>query len=167
MKVTIGNRKINSKKPSICVDIDGVIFEYEKYQKNHWGNPIKGAVEALKELQQSYHVILFTARGDAERKALVEHLKKHGMVYDELNMTKPIALFYIDDRGVRFEDWNQVNEITSTVPEYHDVKKAERKKNPIKGRANNLNMLAKCMKNNPIKHTKNAMSKLTGKRGKK
>jgi len=107
---------------TICVDIDGVLVDtrkctvgcdYSGYpetfeQLDRESCPLKeGAVEALKELRdKGYKVVLYTARTSRERAATEKWLSSHGLVYDELEMEKPIGFIYIDDLGYRFNDWN-------------------------------------------------------------
>ena len=107
---------------TICVDIDGVLVDtrnctvgcdYSGYpdsfeQLDRENCPLKeGAVEALKELQErGYKVVLHTARTSRERAATEKWLSSHKLVYDELEMDKPIGFIYIDDLGYRFSDWN-------------------------------------------------------------
>ncbi len=100
----------NQFEKTVVVDIDGTIFKFkfEDYIQNQWGAPIKGAKKTLENIHKDYKIVLFTARGDDERKALELHLRKYDIPYDELRMNKPYADYYIDDRGLRFNNWNDI-----------------------------------------------------------
>ena len=39
-----------------------------------------------------------------------EWLKKHEIPYDEIHFGKPLADFYIDDKAIRLEDWEILNQ---------------------------------------------------------
>ncbi len=101
-------------KPSVCVDLDGVIASYDRWRGlDHFGDPIPGAFEFLQALQQRARVVIFTVRckGDGLNgvhdsavlvKKVREWLDKHSLPYDEVysGQGKPLASAYIDDRGV-------------------------------------------------------------------
>jgi ribonucleotide monophosphatase NagD (HAD superfamily) len=89
----------------VVFDIDGVIFEnLDEYKRNTWGAPIPGAADFLALLRDTgFRVVLFTARDKQERPALRAKLKEEGIPYDELQMNKPIAIAYVDDRAIPFK----------------------------------------------------------------
>lgn len=103
----------------IAIDVDGVIFEYDKFRGHHYfGGPVEGAKAALTMLRDMGHmVIIDTCRRD---EILIRYnLDKHGIPYDYINYsprnkeqglgtTKVAADIYIDDKGLRFSgDWRQ------------------------------------------------------------
>ena len=94
--------------PIVCFDIDGVIatgtaaevysdeagWAYERCQA------IKSTVKLIWDLHnQGVHIILYTARLNADKKKTEEWLFEQGVVYDELIVGKPFAHVYIDDRN--------------------------------------------------------------------
>lgn len=104
-------RKPRRDRPSVCVDLDGVLASYDGWKGlEHFGDPIEGAVEFTKELSRSHRVVIFTARchvddgGDVDhaRKLVTGWLDRHGFAYDEIytGQGKPFANAYIDDRAV-------------------------------------------------------------------
>lgn len=102
----------SSKRPRICVDLDGVLASYSGWKGlEHFGAPIAGAVDFTRELSGWAEVVIFTSRCQrndnkysiAERKKLVaQWLDENGFSYDEIytGQGKPFATAYIDDRGV-------------------------------------------------------------------
>lgn len=111
-------KSLNPQKV-IVIDIDGTIFEYDKYIKNKWGKLINGAKDAIKEFRnKGFKIILYTARKEDERKGLINHLKIYNMSYDKLVMNKPIGDYYIDDRAIKFNDnWSDIqNDIQKSFP---------------------------------------------------
>lgn len=107
---------------TVAVDFDGVIHAYTK----GWGDgtiydgPMPGALAALHELMQRYAVVVFTAREPEAVKPWLEQfgfdvaLDGHPDVQfwnriGQILVTnrKLPALVYIDDRGIRFETWDQ------------------------------------------------------------
>ena len=100
-------------KQTICVDVDGVLATDDGWQGvDHFGDPIDGAIEFTKRLSEYFHICIFTCRcyGDINKPEkphlLVNRVRnwldEHGVAYDEIyaGVGKPIALAYIDDRGI-------------------------------------------------------------------
>ncbi len=108
---------------TLAIDIDGTIFEYDTYTKNQWGEPIEGAIDTINELKNKYncYIILHTARGNDERKALENYLANNKLQYNELVMNKPIADMYIDDRAVKFiaNDKVCINKKADSKPKFN------------------------------------------------
>jgi len=113
--------KKNLEERRIMVDFDGVISSY----KHGWNNgelidePNPGTKEALDKFHnEGYEVVIFTTRASKEHNKkpshiqLIEALKvwlnKYNIYYDKITSEKLGAVAYIDDRGIRFNDWNQV-----------------------------------------------------------
>lgn len=111
----------------ICIDIDGTICQVRQPQQNYSEvKPIQGAAEKIKQLKEEGHyIILCTARHmktcesnqgmviARQGLTLLEWLKEHKFIYDELWFGKPYAHVYIDDRAYKFEgDWAEINEAT-------------------------------------------------------
>lgn len=88
------------------VDIDGVICTEEKTFERPLARPIDGAQEAIAALRKAGHtVVLYTGRGWPEYRATKAWLDQHGFEYDGIQMGKPIADIWIDDRAIRFTNW--------------------------------------------------------------
>ena len=103
-------------KKSVAVDVDGVLAQYDGWKGvEHIGDPIPGAVEFTKKLQEIARVVIFTTRVNADpkisgRNESVEMLTQrvklwldaHGFAYDEIyvGQGKPLAAAYVDDRAV-------------------------------------------------------------------
>ncbi len=89
-------------KPRICCDFDGTITPDGK-------TIFPGCIEVLTELRKTYSIAIFSARPtDAERVQMVKILDQFGVPYDEIMPIKPEAMFYLDDKGRRFEGWDKV-----------------------------------------------------------
>jgi capsule biosynthesis phosphatase len=107
----------------ICIDMDGTICEIRKPDELYIDVlPKQGAIEALKKLKaEGHYIIIHTSRhmkacnnniGEIiAKQAPVFHewFKKWGIEYDELLFGKPLADVYIDDRGLQFENWKDIN----------------------------------------------------------
>lgn len=107
-----------SDSMNLAIDFDGVVHTFDKgyFDGTCYGNPIPGALEAIKLLSNRFQIIIFTAKAKPDRplvngktgtELVREWLEKHGIsecVY-EITSEKPRALLYIDDNGYRFEDW--------------------------------------------------------------
>jgi capsule biosynthesis phosphatase len=102
-----------------CFDVDGTIAELKKEGEQYQDVlPKKGAVETLKKLKEDGHyIILHTARNmqtysgnvgkviSVQSPILFEWLKKYDVPYDEVYFGKPSADFYVDDKAIRMNEW--------------------------------------------------------------
>jgi capsule biosynthesis phosphatase len=107
----------------IVIDLDGTICNLKQKNETYADVLVKpGAVEFLNKLKQEGHyIIIQTARNMATcesntgkvmknvGKVTLDWLEKNEVVYDEIYFGKPNANIYIDDRALRFEDWNKMN----------------------------------------------------------
>lgn len=92
----------------IALDFDGVLHKYS----HGWDDgtiydpPVEGAVEACNDLlDKGYSLIIFTARKNIWD--IHDWLKYYEFPYMEVTNKKPPAYFYIDDRAIRFNAWDQ------------------------------------------------------------
>ena len=106
-------------RPSVCLDLDGVLVD-RTYARGgeELGDPIDGAVEFTRALAEQADIVIHTARlggrpagasvgaAQAEQRRIEERIQawldQHGFAYKEiaLDVGKPIAAAYVDDRGV-------------------------------------------------------------------
>jgi len=111
------------KKYKFCFDLDGTICK-NKLDGEAYDNvqPIEGAVETLQRLKDSGHyIIILTARNMQtynnnigkvianQAPIVIKWLEKFKIPYDELHFGKPVADFYVDDKGYKLENWNKFN----------------------------------------------------------
>ena len=110
-------------RPTIAVDLDGVLAKYDPatFDPCHIGDPIPGALEFVRELQEFADIIVMTARirGQDDEFDLMtalmvnEWLDRNGLkcgVWDRQG--KPLAAAYVDDRGVRCDPQNNPGDFT-------------------------------------------------------
>jgi len=103
---------------NIAIDFDGVVHDFSKgwYDGTCYGDPLPGALDAIKTLSKNYNIIIFTAKvkpsrplvsGKTGTVLVTEWLDKHGILdcVDEITCEKPRARIYIDDKGYKFENW--------------------------------------------------------------
>jgi hypothetical protein len=109
----------------IAIDFDGVIHKNSKgfYDGTVYDEPIEGSIESIINIyNMGYKIVIFTAKAKNDRplvngktgKELVwDWLKKYNIdrYIKEVTSEKPRALYYIDDKGIRFENWNKINEL--------------------------------------------------------
>lgn len=110
---------------TVAVDFDGVIHAYSKGWQDGtiYDEPVPGAFDALRALMARYAVFIHTSRDPGQ---VGRWMKEHGDIpvewfedyrnppqfwnhQDSLLVTslKLPAIAYIDDRGIRFESWDQ------------------------------------------------------------
>jgi len=103
----------------IGVDFDGVIHANSKgfYDGTVYDDPIPGSRDALIALSKKYKIIVFSAKAREDRmliggktgvELIWEWLKKYDMdqYVEDVTAEKPRAVYYIDDKAIRFVDWN-------------------------------------------------------------
>lgn len=109
---------------TVCVDFDGVIHAYTRgwHDGTIYDQPLPGALDGLRALMRDYAVVIHTARNARQ---VGPWLQERGFVttldidlpyelqfWNQLgglfvtNRKMP-AVAYIDDRGIRFENWDQ------------------------------------------------------------
>ena len=106
-----------------CVDIDGTICSPTVGREYHKAEPWENRIKALNKLyDEGNYIIYFTARAMGRfadlphsvasvkaKEVLFEltrqQLEEWGVKYNELIMGKPHADFFIDDKGVKDEDF--------------------------------------------------------------
>ena len=111
-------------KPSVCVDVDGVLFHYEGWKGiRSFGDLLPGAKEFLNEVAKFARIVIYTSRckeypvdtpnpdgfpevdrsSALELQSIVEDwLRENSLPFHEvyIGQGKPFAHAYVDDRGV-------------------------------------------------------------------
>ena len=66
-------------------------------------------IDAISKLKKKgFNIIIYTARSWAEYDLTKNWLMKNKIKFDELFMGKPIGQYWIDDRAIRFNNWDSV-----------------------------------------------------------
>jgi adenylylsulfate kinase len=97
------------RRPTIAVDFDGVIAEYDGWKGSDvLGQPRMDVITALETLRrEGWKLIIHTTRAN---NIVGPYLKQYRVPYDEINCnsdyvtgsTKPVATIYWDDRAFRY-----------------------------------------------------------------
>lgn len=89
----------------IGVDLDATVARKEWPRSEGIGEPIEGAVDAIRELQKGNDVVLYTSRPGGHRFAMQRWLEDNGLKM-EIITGKPLFKVYIGDEAVPFKgDW--------------------------------------------------------------
>ena len=102
------------------MDFDGVVHKNSKgfFDGTVYDDPVDGIENLLIDLSKKYSLILFSAKARKDRmliegktgiELIWEWLEKYDMkqFVKEVTAEKPRAVFYIDDKAVRFEgNWD-------------------------------------------------------------
>ena len=108
----------------IVIDLDGTICYIKKPDESYSDlEPIPGSVQKIKELRSlGHYIIILTARNMATcesnqgkvmkniGKITLDWLEKYDVEYDEIYFGKPNAEIYIDDRALRFCNWDDISD---------------------------------------------------------
>ena len=95
----------------IIIDIDGTICTEERTYSRSLAKPLPGAIESVNKLFSEGHTIIFySARSWMEYEITSDWLKRNGFLYHQLILGKPIGDIWIDDRAMRFENWDNTLE---------------------------------------------------------
>ena len=113
---------------NVGVDFDKVIHKCSKgyYDGTIYDEPVEGAYEALKRLSKNYTVIVYTCKAKPDRglvngktgtELVWEWLKEQNMAQfvSKVTAEKPRARFYIDDKAIRFTDWDSAFEMIEEI----------------------------------------------------
>lgn len=113
--------EIARARKRILVDLDGVLFPYSKgYDDGSlYERPVLGAVEALRKLhEQGFTYVVFTTRmfiteePEVQRNIIQRWLDLHKFPKPErITCEKMPCLAYIDDRAIRFTDWEDIRKL--------------------------------------------------------
>ena len=104
---------------NLGIDFDGVIHQNSKgfFDGTIYDGPIEGTEDALKKLADKYTLICYTAKAKPDRmlingktgtELVWEWLKKHKFdkYISKVTSEKPRAVAYIDDKAIRFSNWD-------------------------------------------------------------
>jgi hypothetical protein len=113
------NKFLEKSNKVIAIDFDGVIHnDYLGYNDGTiYGEPIEGSVQSIKRLSENYTLKIYSCKSNPNRplinqktgtELIWEWLEKHGIKENISDVVwgKPNAVIYIDDKGYRFENWN-------------------------------------------------------------
>jgi hypothetical protein len=112
--------EIENSKIVISIDFDGVLHNDNLgfHDGTIYGDPIDGALEFIEKLSNQYKIIIYTCKANPNRPLvngksgidlIWEWLENHKIkqyIYD-VTFQKPHAIAYVDDKAIRFENWQQ------------------------------------------------------------
>jgi hypothetical protein len=109
---------LDKSKKTIAIDFDGVIHNDHLgfHDGTIYGPPIDGVENALQQISSQYTIILYTCKANPDRplindktgiELIWEWLDKYNLsqYIEDIMWGKPNAIIYIDDKGYRFNDW--------------------------------------------------------------
>lgn len=101
----------------IAIDLDGVIAQGVDYTNYEECRVVPGTTEYMLSLKDAgYYIIIYSARWEEDREVTELWLFAHGVPYNELILGKPLADIYLDDKALKFENWesawNQIEKLS-------------------------------------------------------
>lgn len=121
---------------NIAIDFDMVVhYAYDGARDGEcYGPPMPGAVEAIKAISKEYDIIIHTCKARPNgpiyrferenrfsqftgEELVWEWLAEHGLNthVSEVTAIKPVAVLYLDDKAVRFLNWDQATQDIKTL----------------------------------------------------
>tara|TARA_Y100000356_G_C11166394_1_gene238884 strand:- start:57 stop:455 length:399 start_codon:yes stop_codon:yes gene_type:complete len=120
-----------TEKNQLGLDFDGVIHKNSKgfHDGTIYDEPLDGAIESVKYLNETlgYDLVIYTCKATPDRplvdgktgiQLVWEWLDKYNIKNNVKDVTyiKPNAVAYIDDKGIRFNNWKDcIEEIRRIV----------------------------------------------------
>jgi hypothetical protein len=114
------NEFLEKSKKVIALDFDGVIHNDNNgfLDGTIYGFPLDGARSALKQLSEQYTIVIFSCKSNPNRtiingkngtELIWEWLEKWNLkqYVSDVVWGKPNAFVYVDDKGLRFSNWNE------------------------------------------------------------
>jgi hypothetical protein len=108
----------------LAIDFDGVIHENNLgfHDGTIYGDILPGAKSAIMQLAKQYKLVIYTAKAKVDRplingktgvELIWEWLEMHSIdkCIHSITAEKPRSIVYIDDKAIRFEDWDSTMEL--------------------------------------------------------
>lgn len=93
----------------LAIDFDGVIHDFKNpLTGRRMGAPINGAKEALEFFKKRGDTIIIHSVWGDKPKAISDFMVYYGLPFDSITNIKPNADVYLDDKAVRFTNWEEV-----------------------------------------------------------
>ena len=115
------NKVLDQESKVLAIDFDGVIHKNSKgfHDGTIYDDIVEGTSEAIKKLSKEFKIIIFSCKALPDRplvdnktgiELIWEWLKKNNIdsYVEEVTYKKPRAVYYIDDKAIRFENWQKV-----------------------------------------------------------
>lgn len=92
----------------LAIDFDNVVHDQKHpLPGGRMGAPIEGAADAMYDLKQQGHKLIIHSVGGGNSKYISDWLEYYEIPYDLITNIKPNADYYLDDKAVHFDNWDQ------------------------------------------------------------
>ena len=93
----------------LIIDLDGTICSEEKTYSRSLAKLKPDALATIKALKKkNFTIIIYSARSWSEYEMTYDWLKKNKIPFDQLVLGKPIGDYWIDDRAIKFNNWEKI-----------------------------------------------------------
>lgn len=103
----------------LIIDLDGTICSEEKTFSRSMAKPKKNAVESINKLFNEGHtIIIYSSRSWLEYEMTIDWLNRYKIKFHQLILGKPIGDYWIDDRAIKFNSWDEISIIINEQHQY-------------------------------------------------
>jgi len=108
--VTIRLLEEAQRRRVLIIDIDGTICTKVPVGEYDKADPLPGAVEAMNHLREAgFRIFFYSSRHFIHWDVTTKWLRDNGFEYEGLILNKPLGMYYIDDKAIRFGgDWKEI-----------------------------------------------------------
>ena len=122
------NKFLEKSEKVVAIDFDGVIHNDSMgyHDGTIYGNPLEDSIKSLKKLSKKYTIKIYSCKSNPNRplvdgktgtELIWEWLDTHNVkdCVDDVVWGKPNAIIYIDDKGYKFENWNDTIKLLNNI----------------------------------------------------
>ena len=97
----------------LAIDFDQVIHDnHNPAEGRKMGPPIEGAKETIGRLhRKGYQIVVFSVWAtESGQKVIEEWMRYYDIYFDGITNIKPDAIAFIDDKAIKFTNWEEIPE---------------------------------------------------------
>lgn len=108
---------MDSTRPALAIAFEGTITDGLLGELVYQWNSIDGAMDALQEMGRKYRLIICTSSPESKFEDIADWINRNkGSRYFNFEITnkRPAAVYYIEKRAIKFDNWKNVLSLLGT-----------------------------------------------------